>query len=631
MDLIAVSLLLVMLVVWRIYLLRQHKQLQLAQERYESLFDHNVDAVVALDSKGTVEKVNNAFARLSGYDPEDLRGTFFPSLISSPDRGRVMAVLQRATRGEPKSFETVLQQKQGGQVEIELVTVPIVVGDRVVGAYEIVRDVSLRKEFERELESRALHDYLTGLPNRALFQDRLEHALQRVGRQGRKVALLYFDLDRFKEVNDTAGHAAGDSLLCAIASRLRCFMRDGDTVARLGGDEFAILIEDVDEAGEAVAAAERLIELFEAPFRVEGRELDCGVSVGAAVSSTEVADPEELVRRADLAMYESKRKGGDGFQFYVPELEAPEQSSETMRDELEVAVERDELTLHYQPIVELAGTWIVGVEALLRWQHAERGLVQPAGFLPFAEDSGAILNMERWVLQRGCRQVRRWMENGLVRRRPFYLSVNLSGRYLAQENVVAEVASILEEEAFSPAWLQLEISERVAAKGVEKIGGLKALGVKIAIDDFGTGESPLRYLMGLKADVLKIDRSFVFGLGGDQTSSTIVRTILALAEMLNLEVIVEGIEEPLQLARLQELGGRLVQGFYFGAPVDADAFERLLRDGLPPSWAWRPGSPAAAGAGGRERRREAGAVRRKAPAAEAPRVIPWRDGAEETG
>lgn len=621
MDAVAVVLLLLVLVAWRMYLRGQHKQLQLAQEQYESLFEHNVDAVVAVDAKGTVDRVNAAFAKLSGYEAEELEGAFFPSLISSPDRGRVLAVLQRATRGEPKAFETVLQQKQGGQVEMELLTIPILVGDRVVGAYEIARDIRMRKEFERELENRALHDYLTGLPNRALFQDRLEHALQRVGRQGRKVALLYFDLDKFKEVNDTAGHAVGDSLLCSVASRLRCFLRDGDTVARLGGDEFAILIEDVDEGAEAVGAGERLIELFEAPFRLDGKELECGVSVGAAVSSTDAGDPEELVRRADLAMYESKRKGGNCFQLYVPELEAPEASPEQVKTDLDLAIEREELTLHYQPIVELAGTWIVGVEALIRWQHAERGLVHPAGFLPVAEDSGVILNMERWVLRQGCRQVRRWMERGLIQRRPFYLSLNLSGRYLAQENVVQELATILEEEAFSPAWLQLEISEGVVSRSVEKIAALKSLGVKVAIDDFGTGESPLRYLMGLKVDVLKIDRSFVFGLGGDQASSTIVRTILALAEMLNLEVIVEGIEEPLQLARLQELGGRLVQGFYFGAPVDAEAFERLLRDGLPPSWAWKPGSPTpgAATRGGRRSATERGSA-----SAGEPRPIPWR-------
>lgn len=622
---VAAVLLVVVLAIWRVYLQRRHRRLKLAQEQSESLFQHNVDAVAAVDAKGTVERVNEAFSTLSRYGADELKGTFFPSLIVSPDRGRVLAVLQRAARGEPKSFETVIQQKGGGQVETELVTIPIAVDGTVVGAYEIARDISHRKEFERELESRALHDYLTGLPNRALFQDRLEHALQRGGRQRRDVALLYFDLDRFKEVNDTAGHAAGDALLCGVAARLRCFLRDGDTVARLGGDEFAILLEDVEDAGEAVSAGWRLIELFDAAFRVDGRELQCGVSVGAAVSSGDASDPEGLVRRADLAMYESKRRGGNTFQLYVHELEAPEALPENMKGDLEAAIERDELTLHYQPIVELAGTWIVGAEALIRWQHAERGLVQPSGFLPFAEDSGAILNMERWVLESACRQVNRWLEEGLIRRRPFHLSVNLSGRFLAQENAVEEISRILQAETFSPQWLQLEIGESVASRSVEKIARLKTLGVKVAIDDFGTADSPLRYLMGLKADVLKIDRSFVFGLGGDQASSAIVRTMLALAEMLNLEVIVEGIEEPIQLARLQELGGRLVQGFYFGAPVDAAAFERLLRDGLPPAWAWKGASPATAPGSGRAGRRVPAQGRSAAPAAPpTAKVIPWR-------
>lgn len=591
LNVAAVLLLLVALVVWRVYLLRQAQSLRLAQERYKSLFAHNLDAVAAVDSKGTILGVNPAFTKLSGYSEDELQGTFFPSLIASPDRGRVMAVLQRAVHGASRSFETVLQQKPGGQVELELTTVPIVVDEEVVGAYEIARDITPRKEFERELESRALHDYLTGLPNRALFSDRLEHAMQRVGRHGRKVALLFFDLDGFKAVNDSAGHTVGDKLLCAVSSRLRCFLREGDTVARLGGDEFAILLEDIEDPAETVAAAERLGELFEAPFRLQGQEFQVGVSVGVGVSSPETGRPDELVRQADLAMYEAKRRGGDCYQLYVRELE--EEASEGVlhvEGALRAAVEGGDLTLHYQPIVELAGTWIVGVEALVRWQHAERGLVLPSGFIPFAEESGEIVQLERWVLREGCRQVNQWMHEGLVRRKPFFLSVNLSARHFQQEDVVDAVSAILEEAEFPAEWLQLEITERVAGKDGGKIDRFKALGLRMAIDDFGTGDSSLAYLQGLDVDVLKLDRSFVFGLGGDQASSALVRTVLALADMLGLEVIVEGIEDPVQLARLQELGGRLVQGFYFGEPVDAAALERLLRQGLPPAWAWKPGA-----------------------------------------
>ncbi|MFQ5679199.1 MAG: putative bifunctional diguanylate cyclase/phosphodiesterase [Gemmatimonadota bacterium] len=591
-DIVGALLLVVALIVWRLYLLRQAKQLSLARERYQSLFEHNLDAVAAVDPKGSIERVNFAFSKLSGYAEGELRGTYFPSLIASEDRGRVMTVLQRAVRGRPKAFETVLQQKQGGQVELELTSVPITIDGKVVGAYEMARDITPRKEFERELESRALHDYLTGLPNRALFSDRLEHALQRVGRQGRKVALLFFDLDGFKAVNDGAGHATGDRLLRAVASRLRCFLREGDTVARLGGDEFAILLEDVGEIAVAVNAAERLGEMFEAPFRVENNDWNVGVSVGVAVSSPDVSRrPDEIIRQADLAMYEAKRRGGSCYQVYSPELDEESTASALhVEGALREAIERGDLTLHYQPVVELAGSMIVGVEALVRWQHAEHGLVPPSGFIPFAEESGVIVQLERWVLHSACRQMKRWRDEGLIRRTPFFLSVNLSPRQLQQEDVVEAIQGILKEEEFPAEHLQVEISERVAGKAAEKITELKALGLKVAIDDFGTGDSSLRYLRGLDVDLLKIDRAFVFGLGGDQTSSALVRTVLGLAEVLGLEVIVQGIEEPVQLARLQELGGRLVQGFYFGEPVDATSLETLLREGLPPAWAWRPGS-----------------------------------------
>jgi len=589
--LIAAGALLVMLGTWRAYLHWVSTRRMLALQRYESLFVDNTEAVIVLDEDCAVASVNAAFTRLTGWTADALTATPFTDYVLSEDRARVSSTVDAALRGSPQTCEVVLEDRKGRPIEVRLTSVPITRGSRVVGAHQIVHDIRLHKEMERRLATQALHDYLTGLPNRALFQDRLEHAFERSRRSGTPVALFYIDLDRFKVINDGEGHEAGDALLRTVANRLGCFLRGRDTVARLGGDEFAILMEEVEGEGAAAAAAERIVKLFYEPFYWKGREFLFGGSVGGAVSGPEIDSPDELVRRADMAMYAAKQVGGRRYQMYRPDLESRDESVLwRLESDLCRAIENGELVVHYQPIVDLAGTRIVGVEALARWRHPVFGLLGPDRFIPLAEKTGLIIPLDHWVLAQACRDVTKLTRAGLASSTPLFLSVNYSRLHLESEDSLEVIANILAAERFDPRRIQLEITESVAGSDRKKLNSLKSLGVMLAIDDFGTGYSSLGYLKDVEVDVLKIDRSFVRTLGDEQSAVAIVRTILTLAEMLDLGVIIEGIEDATQLRLLQELGGRFVQGFYFAEPMDLPALERIVRVGLPPEWILRLGS-----------------------------------------
>jgi diguanylate cyclase (GGDEF)-like protein/PAS domain S-box-containing protein len=575
--LLAMAVLLVaLLAVWRTQLRREARRHALTKERFESLFVNNTDAVVSVGSAGAVENVNPTFTRLTGWADQETQGTAFAGYVASEDRPRVLETVKTAVSGEPRTIDTALQHRDGSVVEVELTTIPILVNEKVVGTYHIARDIGQRKETERKLETQALHDYLTGLPNRSLFEDRLEHAIERGRRGGTRIALAYLDLDGFKAVNDTAGHAAGDRLLQQVGSRLSCFLRGGDTVARLGGDEFAVLLEDVGDVDGALGAAKRITDLFVEPITVEGSDLKVGASIGIAISSVDMETSEELVRQADVAMYAAKRLGGYRYELYTAELEAAnEEASDPVMIEKDLrgAIERGELTVHYQPIVDLAGTRIVGVEALVRWPHPEFGMLSPASFIPVAEESGIIVDVDHLVLRQACREIHGLIEKGITRTPSFFLSVNFSRRHFDMEDPAAALREIVNPQGLEFERLQLEISESIVGVEREKIRALKALGLMLAVDDFGMGSSSLNYLKDLDADFLKLDRSFVQTIGADRSSLAAVRTILTLAEMLGVEVIIEGIEEPAQLRRLQDLGGRLVQGFYFGGPMELEALE----------------------------------------------------------
>jgi diguanylate cyclase (GGDEF)-like protein len=435
-------------------------------------------------------------------------------------------------------------------------------------------EIAERRQAQEQLAHQAFHDSLTGLPNRALFLDRLQRALAQARRAKDPVAVLFLDLDNFKVINDSLGHETGDGMLIAIAQRLRACVRPGDTVARLGGDEFTILLEDVDDACRVARVAERVAAALRAPLVIGGREVFTTASIGIAISTGGDEMPGDLLRDADTAMYQAKTGGKAGYAVFDRSMNTRALERLEIESDLRQALEQGELRLHFQPIVQLESGQLTEVEALVRWEHPKLGLVPPGRFIPVAEETGLIVPLGAWVLQEACRQGQAW-QGQRPGDPPLVVSVNLSARQLQQADLVDMTARILEETGFDPARLKLEITESVmmldAESTIGKLHQLKALGVHLAVDDFGTGYSSMAYLSSLPIDTLKIDRSFVSRLGQQTEAEAIVRAIISLAKTLNLQVTSEGIETPEQLAHLQALGCERGQGYYFARPLTGDA------------------------------------------------------------
>ncbi len=425
----------------------------------------------------------------------------------------------------------------------------------------------------------AFHDALTGLPNRALFLDRLEHALARARRGQTALAVLFVDLDRFKLINDTLGHAAGDELLVQASQRLRATVREADTPARFGGDEFAILLEDNENTPDATHVAQRVIDTLQAPFNVGGREVFVSASVGIATSHAGQEDAAELLRNADVAMYRAKHQGSGGYHIFEPGMRVALLERLELEADLQRAVEQQEFTLVYQPIMSLDAPAMSGFEALVRWSHPTRGLVSPMDFIPLAEEAGLILPIGRWVLHQACQQAARWQLEYLSDP-PRTVSVNLSARQLQQAGLVDEIADALAASRLDPGCLILEITESVLIQDTEatiaKLGELKGLGVRVAIDDFGTGYSSLSYLRQLPIDILKVDKSFIDGVQESPEASAVARAIIRLGRTLSLQTVAEGIEEPTQLDALRKMHCDLGQGYLFAKPLSSAELEELL-------------------------------------------------------
>jgi diguanylate cyclase (GGDEF)-like protein len=431
----------------------------------------------------------------------------------------------------------------------------------------------------QEAMHQAFHDSLTGLASRGLFLDRLNHALARAAREGTRLAVLFVDLDRFKNVNDSLGHSAGDLLLVGVAERLRSCLADDDTAARLGGDEFAVVLEDVADDEQAIWVARRIIDRLRAPFLLGGHEAFVDASVGIAFNEDEDEDGQTLIRNADLAMYQAKKNGRGHHEIFQPALRARFVRNLELEGSLRHAVDQGDFVLHYQPIVELASGRFIGAEALVRWLHPEQGLIGPPEFIPLAEDTGLILPIDRWVLGEACRQIGEWN----ARRgagRPLTVSVNLSARQLQRTDLPEFVAATLARTGLDPGCLVIEITESLllqdTAATMDRLRRLKALRVRVAIDDFGTGYSSLAYLRQFPVDIIKIDKSFVCGAGDGPDASVLARAIVQLGRTLRLSTIAEGIETAAQLAELSGAGCEFGQGFYFAEPVPAEELMTLL-------------------------------------------------------
>ncbi len=576
----------------------------------------SADGICLIDERGSVVSLNQRFAEMWGIAPalvEEMR-----------ERGQLMACILSVMRAPDEFLEkmNILRQKpqsssrdeitlRDGRI-LERFSAPAVASDgRSFGRVWTFSDITERKDYEAQLAHQAFHDSLTDLPNRTLFLNRVEHGLARLDRRGRSLAILFIDLDRFKVVNDTLGHEKGDWLLQEVARRLQLSLRPGDTAARFGGDEFTLLLEDLDSVEDAKIITGRLIEALQEPILFEGREMEITASIGVAMSSSNTDRAVDLLRHADIAMYRAKNKGKARYEIFDTKMSAIALERLQLEIELRQAVKWGQLRLAYQPLIDLVTEEVVGTEALVRWDHPDRGIIAPAEFIPIAEESGMILPIGAWVLREACRQAREWQLQ-FPASKNLKMSVNLSARQFQGVDLVGQVAAVLQETGLAAECLELEITESAvmedAEATVQTLEELKKLGVKLAIDDFGTGYSSLAYIERFPLDVLKIDRSFVAqigkalkngngnghsksnenghsngngGLNGDR--SVIMQAVQTLGHGLGISITAEGIETPEQLAELRDMGCAIGQGFFWAKPLSPTALSDLLRQRNEPS------------------------------------------------
>ncbi|HET9442290.1 MAG TPA: EAL domain-containing protein [Acidimicrobiales bacterium] len=557
-------------------------ELDLQQRRFRSIAQNASDVLTVIDAAGTVRYQSPSVSRVLGYRPEDLLERSLEGLIHRESYAAVVEGLRTASPppAAPAVVHARLRRADGTSCLVEMTISNLLDDDAVQGLVITSRDISERAALEHQLRHQALHDPLTGLANRTLFLDRLEHAVARSKRRPEMLAVLMVDLDGFKQVNDSLGHGAGDRLLVEVARRLADSVREGDTVARMGGDEFAVLIERADLEGPAVVA-KRIAHRLRAPVHINGKAIVSQGSVGVAMGSSSSLRAEELLRNADLAMYVAKGKGKGVCEIFAPEMHEAALQRVELEADLREALRSRNLTLHYQPVVELPGGRISGVEALARWHHPERGLVSPAEFVPLAEESGLVVDLGRWVLQEACRQAKRF-QLLYPTQPPFTMAVNVAARQLASPFLVDEVRKALEDNDLDPASLVLEITEGAllndASTILPTLEAVKALGVQLAIDDFGTGWSSLSRLRSFPVDKLKIDRSFIQEITAFDDEAPIVAAIVAMAHSLRLSTVAEGVETMAQLACLHLHGCEEVQGFLLSRPLTEDALIAVLAD-----------------------------------------------------
>ena len=543
-----------------------------------SVFDNMMDGVIVTDTASTILSVNPAFTAITGYSAAEAIGQR-PSLLRSdhhkPEFYRELwARLQRDGRWEGE----IWNRRKNGEAFLEWLSIGMVPGNdgqpvRYVGVFNDITELRKKDEHIRHL---AFHDPLTGLPNRALLLDRLEHGLAFAERQAERLGVMFIDLDRFKHINDSLGHDVGDGLLQEVARRLSQCLRQSDTVARMGGDEFVILLEHVDEPETYASLAKKIIASLGAPMTLGGHTLQVGASIGISCFPEDGADVVTLMKHADAAMYAAKSAGRGTYRFFQSAMTAKAGQRLLLEMELRSAVANGELELFYQPRVALLSGAPCGVEALVRWRHPIRGLVPPDDFIPLAEETGIIHELGNWVLEEACRQSRAWQQQGLRVK----IAVNISAKQLQEGDLAEHIANLTRKYQISPTDLEVELTESVIMANPADISGvfarLRRIGVTVAVDDFGTGYSSLAYLRRLPIDVLKIDRSFVMNADRDEGDAQIVRTILALAQALKLDVVAEGVETSGQAEFLKFCGCSTAQGYLYSRPQPAAVFEAWL-------------------------------------------------------
>ena len=567
-------------------LAREASNAQFSERRFRGMVLNTPDLILVCAASGTVTYQSPAAETTWGYPAAELVGEPVVALAHPDDQAALRNLWEQLQEASPRDGQDAtrtieLRLRDGASTwrRVALIATNLLHDPAVQGIVVTVRDITERKAFEQQLTQQAFYDPLTGLPNRVLFQDRLEQALVRAGRRKDAVGLLFLDLDKFKLVNDSLGHQAGDKLLVEAAARLRACIRAQDTVARLSGDEFVVVLELLAGEEDALTVAKAIAHQFSCPFVLGGREIVVTASIGIAVSDVGREHADSLVRDADVALYRAKSDGRGRHVLFDPSMHTDSLARLELENDLRHALDHHELRVHYQPIVTMASGDFIEVEALVRWQHPTRGLVSPEEFIPIAEETGLIIPLGMWVLEEACRQIVAWHEQ-FPAKPPLTLSVNLSPRQFQQPSLVADVAEALRMSGLPAGRLRLEITEGVimrdAEATIQTLWELKDLGLQLAIDDFGTGYSSLSYLKRLPLDVLKIDRSFVSGIGQSQEDTAIVHAIMALAKSLNLKVTGEGIETAEQAALLGQWGCDRGQGYLFSRPLDGQATGALL-------------------------------------------------------
>jgi diguanylate cyclase (GGDEF)-like protein/PAS domain S-box-containing protein len=558
---------------------RAQKALENKERRLQRLFESDIIGILFWDTEGNIVDANEKFLDISGYSREDLRSgklqwnRITPPEYKAPDE---RAVEEFRRTGNLSPFEKEYVRKDGSRVPVLLGGVAV--DDVRTHGVAFVLDLTERNRAEARIRYMADHDALTGLPNRALFRDRVQQAIAIAHREQKQVAVMFIDLDYFKHINDSLGHPIGDRLLQMVAVRLQRCVREGDSLARLGGDEFVLSLPLHNGSNDATVVAGKALDALDQPFVVEGHHLHVGASIGISLYPEDGTDVESLMRTADTAMYHAKEKGRGNFQFFMPALNKAAQQRLLLTNALRQALTRNEFALYYQPQVDMETGKIFSAEALLRWHPKDKPPISPIEFIAIAEETGLILPIGEWVLREACRQLKQWHTLGYE---DLVMAVNLSPRQFYQPDFEHMVRNILDAAQLPPAALDLEITEGILMQrsedNVDTLNQLSGMGIKLSVDDFGTGYSSLAYLQRFPVNALKIDRSFVRGIGRDSNDTALVRAIISMAQSLRLQVLAEGVETSEQIDFLQAHGCYSAQGYYYSEPVSAEAFAEILQ------------------------------------------------------
>ncbi|WP_372965625.1 putative bifunctional diguanylate cyclase/phosphodiesterase [Marinobacter sp.] len=544
---------------------RDKRALRIHQQRYQSLFTHHPDAVYELDLEGRFVAANESVERLSGFSEKDLLGLHYSQFVNPEDLSLSHRAFRKACQGIPQNYEIGAYNAFNEKYRVGVTNLPIVVDDEIVGVYGIARDITLQKENEHKLHFQRTHDLLTGLPNRTGFEARLAEGYRL---SARRVSVLLVNLDGFASINDGLGHAVGDQLLQAVANRLADGLEPGSFLARFAGDEFGVLLMEQDKEEHTLQVAEGLLSILSRPFLIGEHVLHISASIGIAFGSGTSQKAGELIQHAHVAVREAKAQGRNTWEWYAGDASSSVREHIALRRELLDAVENDQLVLYYQPLVDARTGEVKALEALVRWQHPERGLVPPGVFIPLAEQTGQIIDIDRWVLRQACKDLNTINEG---RSEPLTVAVNISPVHFRRNGFFEEVSQTLEEGNLNPCLLELEVTEGLLMEGTEKaielLQNFRNLGVRVAIDDFGTGFSSLSYLRQLPISKVKIDRSFIGDIETGRENAAIVEGIITMAHHLGLQVVAEGVETQAQQKDLIQRRCNFLQGFYFSRPV----------------------------------------------------------------